>query len=67
MFDFQDEMSQHEKCYTTLGQLPVFVDPKGPPQKKSPFSAIAGHPLVHTVSSIYARGLASNHRLKRQS
>jgi ribonuclease P/MRP protein subunit RPP40 len=66
MLDFQDEMSQREKCYTTLGQLPVFVDPKHLPQKKPPFSTIIGHPLVHTVSSIHTCGLASN-RFKRQN
>lgn len=47
--DFHDEASQREKCYTTLGQLPAFVDPKQPPSKKSPFSAILGHPFIHTV------------------
>lgn len=49
MFEFQDEASQHEKCYATIGQLPRFVDPKQPPTKKSPFSAILSHPYVHTV------------------
>jgi hypothetical protein len=51
MFDFSDEVSQHEKCYTTIGQLPPFVDPEQPPSKKSPFSAISTHPFIHTVRS----------------
>jgi len=57
MLDFQDEMSQREKCYTTLGQLPVFVDPKHLPQKKPPFSTIIGHPLVHTTELILSEEL----------
>ncbi|KAL2001639.1 hypothetical protein VTN02DRAFT_1497 [Thermoascus thermophilus] len=50
--DFHDEASQREKCYTTLGPLPAFVDPKQPPGKRSPFSAILGHPFVHTTELI---------------
>ncbi|KAL1988258.1 hypothetical protein VTN96DRAFT_233 [Rasamsonia emersonii] len=52
MLDFSDEASHHEKCYTTIGKLPAFVDPKQPPQKKSPFSAILNHPFVHTTELI---------------
>jgi hypothetical protein len=54
MLDFSDEASEHEKCYTTIGQLPVFVDPKQPPRKKSPFSTILGHPVLHTVIDFLA-------------
>ena len=49
MFDLDDEASQREKCYTTVTQLPAFVDPKQPPTKKPPFSVIREHPFVHTV------------------
>jgi ribonuclease P/MRP protein subunit RPP40 len=52
MFDFTDDASGREKCYTTVSQLPSFVDPKQVPSKKSPFSAILSHPFVHTVRSI---------------
>ncbi|KAL4943342.1 hypothetical protein BDV06DRAFT_190024 [Aspergillus oleicola] len=50
MFGLEDDVaSGHEKCYTTVAQLPQFIDPKQPPIKKAPFSAIQGHPFVHTV------------------
>ncbi|KAF4260554.1 hypothetical protein KXV27_002788 [Aspergillus fumigatus] len=49
MLHFDDDASRREKCFTTITQLPAFVDPKQPPIKKSPFSAIANHPFVHTV------------------
>ncbi|OJJ57490.1 hypothetical protein ASPSYDRAFT_1056636 [Aspergillus sydowii CBS 593.65] len=50
MFGLEDDdASGHEKCYTTVAQLPQFIDPKQPPTKKSPFSTILSHPLVHTV------------------
>jgi ribonuclease P/MRP protein subunit RPP40 len=49
MFDFEDDASRREKCYTTVAQLPSFIDPKQPPAKRSPFTAIWGHPFVHTV------------------
>ncbi|KAJ9272106.1 hypothetical protein DTO212C5_1869 [Paecilomyces variotii] len=55
MFEFHDEASQHEKCYVTVGQLPRFVDPKQPPTKKSPFSAILSHSYVHTTELILPR------------
>jgi ribonuclease P/MRP protein subunit RPP40 len=51
MLDFDDDASRREKCFTTIAQLPAFVDPKQPPTKKSPFSAIVNHPFVHTVIS----------------
>jgi len=50
MFDFEDSASEREKCFTTISQLPTFVDLKKIPSKKSPFSAILNHPLAHTVS-----------------
>ncbi|KAE8364363.1 ribonuclease P 40kDa subunit-domain-containing protein [Aspergillus caelatus] len=49
MFDLEDDASRREKCYTAVAQLPCFIDSKQPPMKKSPFSAIWGHPFVHTV------------------
>lgn len=49
MYDLDDEATQREKCYTTVTQLPAFVDPKQPPTKKPPFSVIREHPFVHTV------------------
>ncbi|KAK5797765.1 hypothetical protein VI817_004056 [Penicillium citrinum] len=44
--------SEREKCFTTISQLPTFVDPKKIPSKKSPFSAILNNPLAHTVEVI---------------
>src|SRR5204863_7265706 len=49
MFDLHDSESRSEKCYTTVGKLPPFIDPEHPPTKKSPFSAVLGHPFVHSV------------------
>lgn len=49
MLDLEDDASRREKCYTTITQLPAYVDPKQPPTKKSPFSAIQSHSYVHTV------------------
>ncbi|PYH42119.1 ribonuclease P protein subunit p40 [Aspergillus saccharolyticus JOP 1030-1] len=49
MHEFEDDASRREKCFTSLGQLPPFVDPKQPPTKKAPFSAILAHPFIHTV------------------
>lgn len=50
MFDFEDDdASRREKCYTTVAQLPAYIDPKQPPTKRSPFSAVLGHPFVHSV------------------
>ncbi|PYH99124.1 hypothetical protein BO71DRAFT_314918 [Aspergillus ellipticus CBS 707.79] len=51
MLDFKDDTSRREKCYTTISQLPAFIDPKQPPTKRSPFSAILGHPFIHTIYS----------------
>ncbi|CEO60172.1 hypothetical protein PMG11_04811 [Penicillium brasilianum] len=52
MFDFTDDACGREKCYTTVSQLPSFIDPKQVPSKKSPFSAIVNHPFAHTVEVI---------------
>ncbi|KAJ5089501.1 hypothetical protein N7532_008185 [Penicillium argentinense] len=52
MFDFEDSASEREKCFTTVAQLPTFVDPKQIPCRKSPFSAIVNHPLAHTIEII---------------
>ncbi|PLB46750.1 hypothetical protein P170DRAFT_511434 [Aspergillus steynii IBT 23096] len=49
MFDFDDDASRREKCYTTVAELPSFVDPKQPPSTRLPFSAIGGHSFLHTV------------------
>ncbi|GLA88223.1 ribonuclease P protein subunit p40 [Aspergillus tubingensis] len=59
MLDFEDDASKREKCYTTIGQLPAFIDPKQPPTKRSPFSAILGHPFVHTVEVILPKDILS--------
>ncbi|PWY95071.1 hypothetical protein BO94DRAFT_456164 [Aspergillus sclerotioniger CBS 115572] len=48
MLDFEDDASRREKCYTTIAQLPAFIDPRQPPTKRSPFSAILGRPYIHT-------------------
>ncbi|KAL4759093.1 ribonuclease P protein subunit p40 [Aspergillus foveolatus] len=45
----EDDASRREKCYTTISQLPQFIDPKQPPIKKPPFSAILSNHFVHTV------------------
>ncbi|GAA83649.1 ribonuclease P protein subunit p40 [Aspergillus luchuensis IFO 4308] len=60
MLDFEDDASKREKCYTTIGQLPAFIDPKQPPTKRSPFSAILGHPFVHTVEVILPKDILSH-------
>lgn len=65
MLDFHDEASQREKCYTTVGQLPAFVDPKQPPSKKSPFSAILGHPFIHMVCSCSVLLSTTGYRIVR--
>ncbi|GKZ29056.1 ribonuclease P protein subunit p40 [Aspergillus brasiliensis] len=59
MLDFEDDASKREKCFTTIGQLPAFIDPKQPPTKRSPFSAILGHPFVHTVEVILPKDIFS--------
>ncbi|KAJ5280984.1 hypothetical protein N7478_006356 [Penicillium angulare] len=52
MLDIEDDASRREKCFTTVAQLPTFIDPKQTPSRKSPFSAILNHPFVHTVEVI---------------
>ncbi|KAK2801116.1 hypothetical protein FQN50_007843 [Emmonsiellopsis sp. PD_5] len=52
MFEIDDPDVQKEKCYTTIGKLPPFVDPQQPPSKKSPFSTISKHPFVHSTELI---------------
>ncbi|KAJ6108287.1 hypothetical protein N7523_009610 [Penicillium sp. IBT 18751x] len=52
MFDFEDGASTREKCFTSVTELPAFVDPKQIPSKKVPFSTISNHPFVHTVEAI---------------
>ncbi|OOF95755.1 hypothetical protein ASPCADRAFT_396468 [Aspergillus carbonarius ITEM 5010] len=60
MLDFEDDASRREKCYTTIAQLPAFIDPKQPPTKRSPFSAILGHPYIHTVDVILPKAIYSS-------
>ena len=51
MYDLEsDDASRREKCFTTISQLPAFVDPKQPPLKRPPFSVIRGHASLHSVS-----------------
>ncbi|EYE92718.1 ribonuclease P protein subunit p40 [Aspergillus ruber CBS 135680] len=57
MLDLEDDTSRREKCYTTITQLPAYIDPKQPPTKKSPFSAIQSHPYIHTVETILPEAL----------
>ncbi|KAL4933916.1 ribonuclease P protein subunit p40 [Aspergillus undulatus] len=45
----EDDASGREKSYTTIAEVPLFIDPKQPPLKKSPFSTIQGHSFIHTV------------------
>ena len=49
MFDFEDDASTREKCFTTVAELPTFVNLKQIPAKKAPFSTIFNYPFVHTV------------------
>ncbi|EFE32612.1 uncharacterized protein ARB_00437 [Trichophyton benhamiae CBS 112371] len=55
MFDFEDPLMDKEKCLISIGNLPVFVDPTQPPQKRAPFSAILGHVFNHKVELILPR------------
>ncbi|EEQ33446.1 putative ribonuclease P [Microsporum canis] len=55
MFDFEDPLMDQEKCFISVGKLPVFIDPTQPPQKKAPFSAILGHAFNHKVELILPR------------
>ena len=50
MFEEVDDASRREKCFTTIAQLPAFIDPKQIPSKRSPFSTIQNHAFVHSVS-----------------
>ncbi|PGH01722.1 ribonuclease P/MRP protein subunit RPP40 [Blastomyces parvus] len=52
MYEIDDPGLQKEKCYTTIGKLPPFVDPQQPPIKKSPFSSIAKHSFVHSTALV---------------
>ncbi|PLB42498.1 ribonuclease P protein subunit p40 [Aspergillus candidus] len=60
MFDFDDDASRHEKCYTTLAQLSASIDPNQPPKKRSPFSTILGHPFIHTTEVILSEEVYSS-------
>ncbi|KAL4811223.1 ribonuclease P 40kDa subunit-domain-containing protein [Aspergillus unguis] len=61
MFGLEDDdASGHEKCYTTVAQLPQSIDPAQHPTNKSPFSAILGHPFVHTLEVTLPRELYSS-------
>ncbi|KAJ5779460.1 hypothetical protein N7457_007180 [Penicillium paradoxum] len=59
MFEEMDDASRREKCYTTIAQLPSFIDPKQIPTKKSPFSAIQNHAFVHSVEVILPKEVCS--------
>ncbi|KAL6239043.1 hypothetical protein BDW75DRAFT_199443 [Aspergillus navahoensis] len=61
MFGLEDDdASGREKCYTTIAQLPQSIDPKLPPIKKSPFSAILGNHFIHTVEVIMPKEIYSS-------
>lgn len=49
MFDFEDDASRREKCYTSVTKLPASINLEEPPSKRVPFSAIEGHCFLHTV------------------
>ncbi|KAI1964644.1 hypothetical protein LOZ58_001330 [Ophidiomyces ophidiicola] len=49
MFDIDDPTLNKEKCRTTIGLFPRYIDPRQPPTKKIPFSAISGHPFTHSI------------------
>ncbi|KAJ6189409.1 Ribonuclease P Rpp40 [Penicillium mononematosum] len=52
MFEEVDDASRREKCFTTIAQLPAFIDPKQIPGKRLPFSTIQNHAFVHSVEVI---------------
>ncbi|KAJ5133676.1 uncharacterized protein N7443_004700 [Penicillium atrosanguineum] len=52
MFDFEDDASTREKCFTSVTELPAFVDPKQIPSKKVPFSTISNYAFLHTIEAI---------------
>ncbi|KAI5300199.1 hypothetical protein KEM55_008874 [Ascosphaera atra] len=48
MFDFEASGDlEREICRTTVGSLPLFIDPKQPPKKQTPFSTVQRHPFIH--------------------
>ncbi|KAJ5840499.1 Ribonuclease P Rpp40 [Penicillium rubens] len=52
MFEEVDDASRREKCFTTIAQLPTFIDPKQIPGKRLPFSTIQNHAFVHSAEVI---------------
>ncbi|WEW61568.1 ribonuclease P subunit [Emydomyces testavorans] len=52
MFDIKDSVLDKEKCYTSIGLLPPYIEPTQAPTKRSPFSAISGHPFIHSTELI---------------
>ncbi|EEH45671.2 uncharacterized protein PADG_01821 [Paracoccidioides brasiliensis Pb18] len=52
MYEIDDPDLKKEKCYTTIGTLPSFVDQRQPPLKRSPFSSISNQPFIHTTELI---------------
>ncbi|KAK4864978.1 hypothetical protein LT330_001601 [Penicillium expansum] len=59
MFEEVDDASRREKCFTTIAQLPVFIDSKQIPGKRSPFSTIQNHAFVHSAEVILPKELYS--------
>ncbi|KAJ5374919.1 Ribonuclease P Rpp40 [Penicillium concentricum] len=59
MFEEVDDASRREKCFTTVAQLPAFIDPKQIPGKRSPFSTIQNHAFVHSAEVILPKELYS--------
>ncbi|KAI9673808.1 MAG: hypothetical protein M1829_003926 [Trizodia sp. TS-e1964] len=49
MFAFGESGKPAAKCFVSYGPLPRFIDPKEPPRRKKPFSAILKNPFFHTV------------------
>ncbi|CAI7573524.1 unnamed protein product [Penicillium viridicatum] len=59
MFEEVDDASRREKCFTTIAQLPAFIDPKQIPSRRSPFSTIQNHAFVHSVEVILPKEVYS--------
>ncbi|CAG8980437.1 hypothetical protein HYALB_00012924 [Hymenoscyphus albidus] len=51
MLDFPEDTKNEQKCEVTHGVM-GHLDPKQPPTKRKPFSAILAHPFVHKVQLV---------------
>lgn len=55
MFGFAKSQTPSSKAMVSTGMLPKSVDPKQPPSKKKPFSAIMDQPFTHKVNGCSRR------------